>query len=235
MRRDMVGRVVDDILNRIADGRYSQDRTLPSEVDLATELDVSRLTVREAVKVLRERGILRVVQGRGTYLTPRSAWTDLPNLISMTLRTTPEREVGLRLIEVRRMIEVGAAGLAAVHRCEADVRVLEECIERIDEAGDGQDVPAVVEADMAFHSSIMEASGNPFVPTIMIPLSQAFKASRAITSADPEVRRRAQWHHREILRAIRSGDEQGAKDAMRSHMTQTRADLLARISASDRN
>ena len=229
MRRDMVGRVVDDILDRIADGRYSQDRTLPSEVDLATELDVSRLTVREAVKVLRERGILRVVQGRGTYLTPRSAWTDLPTLISMTLRTTPEREVGLRLIEV------GAAGLAAVHRCEADVRVLEECIERIDEAGDGQDVPAVVEADMAFHSSIMEASGNPFVPTIMIPLSQAFKASRAITSADPEVRRRAQWHHRKILRAIRSGDEQGAKDAMRSHMTQTRADLLARISASDRN
>ena len=124
MRRDMVGRVVDDILNRIADGRYSQDRTLPSEVDLATELDVSRLTVREAVKVLRERGTPRGVHGHGPYLTPRSAWPDLPTLISMTLSPTPDRQARLRLIALRRLIQAGASGLPAVPPCALDCRVL---------------------------------------------------------------------------------------------------------------
>ena len=68
MRRDMVGRVVDDILDRIADGRYSQDRTLPSEVDLATELDVSRLTVRRRSERLPEGSPLGIAAAPASFL-----------------------------------------------------------------------------------------------------------------------------------------------------------------------
>ncbi|QWW20089.1 FadR family transcriptional regulator [Schaalia sp. 19OD2882] len=225
MSRDLVARTVDAILDRVADGTYALDAALPNEVDLATDLEVSRLTVREAVKILRERGVLRVRQGRGTYLAPQSEWTDLATLIEMTLRTSSEREVGLKLVELRRMVEVGSAGLAARNRSEEDVEELRELIARLDEASTAGDVQHVVDADIAFHRAIMNASGNPFITAIMTPLTQVLRTSRWVTSSHEDVRTRAQTHHREILDAIADGDEERAKDAMRSHMTQTRLDL----------
>ncbi|AWE43305.1 MULTISPECIES: FadR/GntR family transcriptional regulator [unclassified Actinobaculum] len=227
MSRNLVEEATDAILDRIAGGQYRAGDSLPGEVELAAELNVSRLTLREAVKVLRERGVLRVVQGRGTFVVARSEWTDLGTLINMTLRTSSEREVGLKLVELRRMIEVGAAGLAARNRSEDDLQAIAQQVEIMDAAGAEADVETVVSADLAFHRAIMEASGNPFVLAVMAPLEVAMRQSRRVTSSDAAVRERAQTHHREVLRAIEMGDEQAAKDAMRSHMTQTRLDLLA--------
>lgn len=227
MGRDLVAQAVEEILDRIADGRFGVTAALPGEVELAADLNVSRLTMREAVKILKARGVLNVVQGRGTFVAPQSEWTDLATLISMTLRTGSEREVGQKLVELRRMIEVGSAGLAARNRCDADIAELASQIEIMDEAGAADDVEKVVAADLAFHRAIMVASGNPFISAVMAPMEYTLRQSRFLTAARPDVRERAQVHHKEILRAIRDRDEEGAKDAMRSHMTQTRLDLLA--------
>ncbi|PID98493.1 MAG: GntR family transcriptional regulator [Actinomycetales bacterium] len=225
MGRDLVGQATEGILDRIADGRFAAGQALPGEVELAAELDVSRLTMREAVKVLRERGVLNVIQGRGTYVADQSQWTDLATLISMTLRSSSEREVGLKLVELRRMIEVGACGLAARNHSDSDISELARYVAEMDAAGEVDDVAAVVNADLGFHRTILKASLNPFILAIMTPLEATLRQSRFITASCREVRDRAQIHHREIMRAIKSGDEQAAKDAMRSHMTQTRLDL----------
>ncbi|MDC4233791.1 FadR family transcriptional regulator [Actinomyces sp. B33] len=226
MRKDLVEQVVDALLDGIAEGRYRVGEALPGEVDLAADLEVSRLTVREAVKVLRERGVLRVVHGRGTYLAPREEWTDLGTVVSMSLRKSSPREVGLRLTELRRMIEVGASGLAALNRRDEDVAALAGLLEVMDRAGAEDDVRTVVAADIAFHDRIMRASRNPYIGVVMSPLERALRSSRVVTASNPRVRDRAQEHHRAIFEAIRDGDEQAAKDAMRSHMSQTRRDLI---------
>lgn len=227
MRRDLVDHVMDSVIDRIVDGTYREGAMLPGEVELSKELDVSRLTVREAVKVLRDRGVLEVVQGRGTFLAPRSQWTDLSTVIALTLRESSARDAGMRLIELRRMVEVGAAGLAARNRSEEDLARMESFLARIDEAELEGDVEENIEADLGFHRAVFRASANPFIPVVLAPLEQALHASRVVTASKPDVRRRAQSHHREILEAIRRGDEEAAKDAMRSHMTQTRLDLEA--------
>lgn len=224
-RRGLVDEAIQSILDRIVDGTYAEGDALPPEAELARLLDVSRPTMREAVRSLSDRGVLRVVHGRGTFVAARAEWRDLPTLIEVMARTTPPRELGIQLTQIRRMIEVGACGLAAANRDDDDVARMRRLLDSYDVAAAEADVEEVVRLDIAFHDAILAASGNPFLATIMQPLGQALFASRRTTSALADVRTRAQAHHRRILEAIAAGDPARAKEAMRAHMSQTRDDI----------
>ena len=224
-RRGLVDEAIQGILDRVVDGEFPAASALPPEADLAALLEVSRPTMREAVRSLSDRGVLRVVHGRGTFVAPQEEWRDLPTLIGVLARTTPSRDLGLQLIQVRRMLEVGAAGLAAEHRSDDDVARMRQLLDSYDAAGD--DVDEVAALDIAFHEAILAASGNPFLAAIMQPLAEALSASRRTTAARDDVRSRAQEHHRRIVQAISDGDPAAAKDAMRAHMTQTHDDIAA--------
>ncbi|WP_353082341.1 FadR/GntR family transcriptional regulator [Tessaracoccus lapidicaptus] len=224
-RRGLVDEAIQGILERVVDGGFPAGSALPPEADLAALLEVSRPTMREAVRSLSDRGVLRVVHGRGTFVAPQTEWRDLPTLIGVLARTTPSRDLGLQLIQVRRMLEVGAAGLAAEHRTDDDVARMRDLLDRYDAAG--SDVDEVAALDIAFHEAILAASGNPFLAAIMQPLAEALAASRRTTAAREDVRSRAQEHHRRIADRIAAGDAPGAKDAMRAHMTQTHDDIAA--------
>lgn len=224
-RPGLVDQAINAILDRVLDGTFAVDEALPPETELASLLEVSRLTMREAVRSLSDRGVLRVVHGRGTFLTPRDQWRDLPMVIRALARETPKRELGVQLTQVRRMIEVGACGLAADNRTDADVAEMRELLDSYDDAAARGDLDEVVRLDIEFHSAILRASGNPFLATIMTPLAEALHTSRATTAARADVRDRAQGHHRRIAEMIAAGDPDGAKDAMRAHMTQTHDDI----------
>lgn len=226
-RRGLVDEAIQGILDRVVDGEFPAGSSLPPEADLAALLEVSRPTMREAVRSLSDRGVLRVVHGRGTFVAAQEEWRDLPTLIGVLARTTPSRDLGLQLIQVRRMLEVGAAGLAAEHRSDDDVARMGDLLNRYDAAATADDVDEVAELDIAFHEAILAASGNPFLAAIMQPLAEALSASRRTTAAREDVRSRAQEHHRRIFRAIADGDPGTAKDAMRAHMTQTHDDIAA--------
>ena len=99
-------------------------------------------------------------------------------------------------------------------------------LDDFDEAHAAGDDERTVEADIAFHEVILQASGNPFLGTITQPLAEALFKSRRVTTSSPEVRVRAQAHHRNILMHIEAGDPAGAKEAMRAHMTQTHEDIM---------
>ena len=226
-RRGLVDEAIQGILDRVVDGEFPAASALPPEADLAALLEVSRPTMREAVRSLSDRGVLRVVHGRGTFVAPQEEWRDLPTLIGVLARTTPSRDLGLQLIQVRRMLEVGAAGLAAEHRSDDDVARMQALLDRYDSAASQEDVDEVAALDIAFHEAILAASGNPFLAAIMQPLAEALSASRRTTAAREDVRSRAQEHHRRIFQAISDGDPAAAKDAMRAHMTQTHDDIAA--------
>ena len=224
-RARLADEAMDAILNRIVDGTWRPGCALPPEPELAAILRVSRPTMREAVRALGERGVLRVVHGRGTYVEDIAAWTDLPTMIDGLARTTPPRQLGEYLTQLRRMIEVGAAGLAASHCTREDVEQLTRCLADYDHASEAGDLDTIVQRDLDFHRQILVASGNPLLAPVMSALDHAARRSRRITSEQREVRERARSHHRAILAAISDGDPTRAKNAMRAHMTQTAEDL----------
>lgn len=222
-----VSKAIDQILDAIASGAFAPDSPLPPEIELMRFLDVSRSTMREAVRDLSARGVLNVVHGRGTFINPISQWSDLAMVARFLTSTASPHRVGMLLIEVRRMIEVGSAGLAAQNRTEDDLAAMVQALEVFDEAAGKKDIEKVANADLAFHNAILRASGNPFLPPIMQPLQEALESSRRHTSTNPSIRNRARSHHWAIFEAIKSRDQDGAKNAMRDHMTQTRSDIDA--------
>jgi GntR family transcriptional regulator, transcriptional repressor for pyruvate dehydrogenase complex len=217
------------LLQQIIDGHHGPDALLPPEADIADDASVSRLTVREAVKTLRAKNVLRIERGRGTYVNPASRWTDLDALVRAATAQLPAAGglVPRRLIEARRVIEVGAAELAATHRTAADIAALEAETAKMRAAAALQDTDAFVVADMAFHTAVLDAAGNVFLGALLEPLGQLLVEARRQTSAYAEIRLHAIEHHEAILDAIRAGAPDRAALAMRAHMDQTEQDLCA--------
>ena len=223
-RKSLVEAVAEDLLERILEGEVGAHEALPPEAEIARESDVSRLTVREALKALQAQNIVYVRRGLGTYVNPPDAWTGLEAILKAASRGATSHQVALRLLEVRRMVETGSAALAAVHVTPEDLGAMEESIQDLERAHEAEDLDEVTRADMAFHDAVLRASGNPFVPVLLAQLSQLLYVERRATSAFPEVQRHAIEHHRLVLAAIGTRDPEAARKAMEAHLDQTYAD-----------
>lgn len=223
-RKSLVEAVAEDLLERILEGEVGPHEALPPEAEIARESDVSRLTVREALKALQAQNIVYVRRGLGTYVNPPDAWTGLEAILKAASRGATSHQVALRLLEVRRMVETGSAELAAVHVTPEDLAAMETAVRDLERAHEAQDLDEVTRADMAFHDAVLRASGNPFVPVLLAQLSQLLYAERRATSAFPEVQRHAIEHHRLVLEAIGTRDPETARKAMEAHIDQTYAD-----------
>lgn len=213
---------INDILEHIITGRFPANTPLPAEADLADILQVSRPTMREAVSILRERGVLDVRQGSGTFVRPHDEWTDVPTIMRAISQDMSPRDVGLRLVEVRRMLEVGAAGLAATNRTNADLVLMDQTHREYCHASKRERIENCAHLDIQFHNAILTASGNPFLAPILTPFAQALYESRLETTRNRDARIRAIDCHSAILQAIDRKDATEAKQAMRRHMTETR-------------
>ena len=188
---------------------------------------VSRLTVREAVKSLQARGVLRVEQGRGTFVKQPSSWSPLDRVLIAAHSTDDAARVGLtrKLIEARRLVEVGVAELAAARRDDSDLVTMAAAIERMEAAQAAGEVDAFVDADIDFHDAIMKAAGNTFVAALFEPIRHLVYESRRHTSSFDEARDHALKAHKRILRAIKSRAPTSARNSMRGHLEETESDL----------
>ena len=213
--------VAGDLLHDIVEGVYPTGSRLPPEQVLAEAAGVSRLTLREAVKSLGQRGVVRVEQGRGTFVNPTSEWLSLdPQLLATLVR----RDHGLaaQLTEVRRIVEVGAASLAARRRTADDLRRMREALARAETALDARDVEVFSQADIDFHQAVLGACGNHFVPALLVPVDAALREIRLQTSEDVAASCRALVMHGRVHDAVRRRAGQAAADAMRQHLDETR-------------
>lgn len=222
--------LAEKLFSAIIDGTYAPGSALPPEAELAELHAVSRLTVREAIRELRVPNIVRIQRGRGTYVNPPAQWTALDPMIRAAA-ATPRSSAAISesLVEARRLIEVGAVELAAVKRTDDDLEQLRELLRDMREAVETADVERFVEADIAFHDTIMRASGNAFIPLMFEPFGRLLVEGRRETSAVPEIRTNALAHHTEVLRALETGDPGVARKAMEDHMSQTADDLRTHV------
>lgn len=223
-RKDLAEKAMDTLIADMVSGKYPPGLALPSETDLSEALGVSRLTLREAIRTLRNKSVVRVRHGRGTYVNPIARWSVLdPQLLAARVGTGTI--LPKMLIEARTIIEMGVCELAAKRRSDGDLHDLDMLLDDMTEAAGNVDVDAFVHADLQFHQIIMEASGNPFITELFDPIGQFLLEARRQTSAVAQIRRNAIHHHRLILEALRSGDPEQSALAMRAHMGQTEHDV----------
>jgi GntR family transcriptional repressor for pyruvate dehydrogenase complex len=234
IRRGLADQLVEHLVAAILRGDHAPDSQLPPEDKLAEAFKVSRLTVREAVKALRHKGVLRVEQGRGTFVNQPSRWSPLdPDLLMARASSTEgTRDLAVKLTEARRLVEVGVAGIAAQRRAARDVEELRRALERMRWTSDRDDVDGFTEADLEFHELVMAAAGNPFITALFEPLVDLlFEVRRAASGYRPG-RETAIEAHTRVLEAIEAGSPEAARAAMAVHMHQT-ADRINEVIEQD--
>jgi GntR family transcriptional repressor for pyruvate dehydrogenase complex len=212
--------IVQQIEESILKGVLKPGDQLPAERDFARQFGVSRTAVREAVKALREKGLVEAYPGRGTFVTNGTPPSVRQSLGRMMRADQPEGTA--QLVEVREILEPEIAGLAASRADEEMIATMREAVEVMDNAkGDPE---AFIEADLDFHLALAEAAANPLILSLIDSIVAVLRDQRmTIFNVDggPE---RGQYHHKKILEAIEHRDARGARDAMRAHLKQVRDD-----------
>jgi GntR family transcriptional repressor for pyruvate dehydrogenase complex len=212
--------IVQQIEESILKGELSEGSQLPAERDLAKQFGVSRTAVREAIKALQEKGLVDAFPGRGTFVTngtSNSMRRSLDRIIK-----SGEPDGWAHLVEVREILEPEIAALAAIRADAQDITTMREAIFVMDNAA--WDSKAYIEADLDFHLALAEAAGNPIVLSLIDSIVGLLREQRLRifqVAGGPE---RGQQHHRNILEAIKRHDAQGARVAMKAHLSQVRED-----------
>jgi GntR family transcriptional repressor for pyruvate dehydrogenase complex len=215
--------IVQQVEESILSGQLKPGDQLPAERELAVRFGVSRTAVREAVKCLREKGLVEAYTGRGTFVTNGTSQAMRQSLDSMV--RVNQAEGSSHLAELRLLLEPGIAALAT-GRIEAQLlATMHEAVEAMDRGL--SDPEAYIEADLDFHLALAEAADNPMVLSLLDSIVGLLREQRSkIFDVDggPE---RGQYHHKRILAAIERGDAEAAREAMRAHLMQVRDDSAA--------
>ena len=214
------------LLGLIQEKQLRPGDKLPPERELAAMMQVSRPSLREALRALSIMNVIEIRQGDGTYVTsldPQLLVEHLDFVFSLDDSTF------LQLLEARRIVETGLVELAAKRITDAQIAQLEACLKRSAESvGDSQ---AFLETDLDLHEYITEAAGNPILSRFMASISRLGLASRRRTVEIPGVREQAVEDHRAIVAALKARDPEAARQAMLRHLE----NIDARLGGQDRN
>ena len=205
---------IEGIRELIASGEFGAGDRLPKENELAARIGVSRGSLREAIRALELVGVVAARQGDGTYLTSLTPAL-LLDVMSIVMDFTQDESI-LQLLEVRRVLEPAATGLAAARASEEELDQVRAAMDAMRRARDPE---PLVEADAAFHSAIAHAAGNPALaslldnlsaPTIRARIWHAIEEQRAGDEAKAE--------HERILAALEARDPDLARAASAVHV-----------------
>jgi DNA-binding GntR family transcriptional regulator len=204
---DLVEQVYASLLDAISEGSLAPGERLNQE-DIAQRLAVSRQPVLQALRLLKKDGFVRDAPGRGVLVAPLD-----PEWIS-------------KVYQVRGALDALAARLAAAQRCRIDPKLIEQGRK----AARGRNVKAMIDADMAFHTAIYAASGNPLIAQ---SAHQHWRHLRRVMGAVLQSSRQREelWdEHETIARAIATGDGERAARLIDAHSRQASENMAGRLS-----
>lgn len=213
-------RIVNQIEQRIEAGELKVGDQLPAERELAEQFAVSRTAVREAVKALRQKGLVEIRPGRGTFIANGTSDT-VRSSLSMLMKIGVTKGSG-NLVEVREILEPEIAALAATRITDEYIAAMQDAVNIMETALD--DVDVFVEADLDFHLALAEATQNPIIPILMDSIIDLLREQRKRTGLTRGGLLRGQTHHKKILDAVTRRDAEAARKAMQDHMKQVRKD-----------
>jgi GntR family transcriptional regulator, transcriptional repressor for pyruvate dehydrogenase complex len=212
--------IVQQIEESVLNGSLKPGDQLPPERDLAQRLGVSRTAVREAVKTLREKGLVEAYSGRGTFVTDGTSQAARQSFDLMV--KIGQQEGSPHLAELRLILEPGIAAMAAERVQDEDLVALREAVAVMDRS---QKQPeAYIEADLDFHLALAEAAANPLILSLIDSIVGLLREQRIRIFNVEGGPQRGQFHHKRILEAMERRDPEMARSAMRAHLEQVRQD-----------
>lgn len=220
-RTKLFEQIVEQIQGRIVRGELRAGDRLPPERTLAVSFGASRTAVREALKTLAQMGLIEMAPGRGTTVadnTSHAMRSSLGLLLQVNHLHGPQH-----LVELREIIEPEIAALAAQRADAEQVSELRAAVEAMEQAL--RSAPEYIRADNQFHRTLAQATRNPLILSLVDSIVDLLSEQRAhIFRVDggPE---RGQVYHKALLDAVERRDADAAREAMRAHLAQVRADV----------
>ncbi|TYB42871.1 FadR/GntR family transcriptional regulator [Actinomadura chibensis] len=217
----LVEQAADRLRDQIAAGTWPVGTKLPGETTLAKELGVGRSTVREALRALAGAGLVQARHGSGVFVTATEPDEDWPT----RLRRASVADV----YEIRMMVEVRAAELAADRRTPADLAALDAALAARDAALAGPAVEAFIDADIALHTAVVAAAGNPVLADLFAGFVPVLRDGLLDLAALVDVRAADAVHgraaHAALVEAVRDRDASAAGRIIEAELRQTLAAL----------
>jgi DNA-binding FadR family transcriptional regulator len=212
-RHNLTHQLTHDLGMAIVQGVYPVGQGLPSEADLCLQYDVSRSATREAVKMLSAKGLISSRPKQCIRVLPESNWNMFDtDVLRWILSSKPSLSLLKEFTQVRVALEPQAAALASVTASYAQLEDIDKALARMVDADQGLDDP--LEADIAFHTSILIASNNRFFVQLTEFISTALRVSIRYTNRIKGVPGADVKKHADILDSIKSRNPEKAKLAV---------------------
>jgi DNA-binding FadR family transcriptional regulator len=224
--------VVEELAEAIVGGHLAAGDVLPTEPVLCKQFGFSRTVIREGLKMLEERGLVRVEQGRGTTVQSRDAWNLLdPVVLAIALNHDHDMALLENLVAVRAVLEREMATAAASRLTPGELAELGEILARMADVIDDYD--AFRSGDLAFHAVIMKASGNEIGLTIVRVIHRHGGITPLLSAgASRETLEQTIAEHQGIYDALAAGDGVLAGDRIAAHIEAAWAERKGRTERS---
>jgi GntR family transcriptional repressor for pyruvate dehydrogenase complex len=213
----LVDRVTAQIEDLIMEGKLRVGDQLPTERELSRQFEVSRTVVREAVSRLLARSLLEARPGGGLVISSPST-AAVGRSMTLMLRMGQPSIEHEKVLEVRRLLEVEIAGLAAQRRTDEDLERLEKIL--IEAASMQHDPIRFPELDVGFHLALAQATHNELFLVLLDAMNETFMRFRQIGYQVPDMPARSLSHHRAILEQVKAGSLAGARYTMCNHLVE---------------
>jgi DNA-binding FadR family transcriptional regulator len=224
--RRLHAQVVDAVVRMIVGGQLAPGSLLPTEPEMSARFGVSRSVVREALRVLGEKGLIDVRHGSGTRVTTPDRWDSLdPAVLAGLHGRGPSAAVLHDLLEARTIVECEVAALAAERANREERAALEAAL--VTMRASLHDPARFVTGDSAFHLTLLRAARNRVLERMTQPMHELLQYAQALTDAIPGVLARALAEHEAIADAVLHRNPEAARNAMRVHLAQTQRDIIA--------
>lgn len=218
-KKSLVNRVVEEIQNMILNGSVKPDSKLPPERDFAEQLGVSRTVIREAVQILTSKGLVTTKHGVGTIVLDLNNGHQFSEPLSLLMNSNKFNLDHIH--QIRTILEVEIAALAAEHASEDQFSKLSEIVSEMEKHTDEPETFAKCDDD--FHYALAETTDNPLLVILIDSIRETMQILRLMVANTPEIKEYVLPDHKRILGCIRERDAKGAQKAMLSHLKHARA------------
>jgi DNA-binding FadR family transcriptional regulator len=223
IKKSLSETIAEKLEQMILEETFRIGERLPSEEKLAESFGASRTIVREAVKTLKERGLVAVKVGDGIYVAkPKKRM--LSEMVNRLVRLS---DISMEEVyDFRRVLEVAASGLAAENASEEEIAALEDIVAEMEKSTSRKQ--RWVELELQFHTHIAQASHNKLFSYIASPLADLLVSAFAKGFSSNKLAGTLEGitGHRTIIESIRKRDRQSAEKAMLQHLDHSKRIVL---------
>lgn len=220
-RISLTDEVVTSIKEMINSGEYAVGQKIPSDTQLCKQLDVSRPTLREAIKVLSAMGYINLIVGKGAFVADH-----LNKGNKNEFKRISDIQNFKDFMQVRLALEPAAMALAVPNITAQQVDSLEKIHSAFVHASNEKDIPKLMMLDETFHAQIIQCSGNKIMVDIIKSLNNNIRQFRADSFADPFIYQNSLHPHEEILFYIKQKNSEKSVAALRTHLINVQTDIM---------